>query len=81
MSNPQFPKLPVDVSQSARFSSRAVYFSSLGHFNPWTIPGFQNNSFMCFSYNKPYNAAYKPGSGMGSVGTVSSTSRAKRNRV
>lgn len=70
----------VGVSRAAGYSSRATYYSSIAFFNPFMFPQ-PSKTFTCFSYNKPFNGAYKRGNSVGSVGTISSSSMAKRSRV
>ena len=70
----------VDVTRAARGSSRAGYFYSYGVFNPFLFPRVAAK-FTCFNYNKPFNPAYKRGTGRGSVGTISSSSSSMRNRI
>jgi hypothetical protein len=68
------------VGVSDKPMSRSVYFYSRGVFNPFLYPRPLNN-FTCFNYNKPFNAAYKPGTANGSVGTSAAASRAMSKRV
>ena len=56
---------------------RAIHFYVSGIFNPTQ----KVNQKMNYTYNKPYNAPYKAHSAIGMVGTIASSTRAKRNQI
>jgi hypothetical protein len=56
---------------------RANYYYSAGIFS---MP-YKKSFNMNFTYNKPFNAPYKPHSEIGMVGTISSSYRAKRKKI